>query len=320
MKLSKNIPFTVAPNALIQDDRISAQARFLYVYMVSMPDNWEFFMKPLSRKMQMHTDTLRKYFAELESYGWLTNHGQKSNGTQFGANTYTIHATPIAKDSRIGKIPTRKNSDTENSRIGKTPTLIKETSNIKETIKEKKEESSSPDLIQIKQDIKAFLTKAIKRKEWLELTEGLDIDVPSIINTIADAWIGLDRNFNTNNKANQKGIVTFARNWCLNEDRAIPAVPNIQADKKDIVSLGNTPDGIFEIIEDVSKKTIAESTKDYYRPVVAKLLKEGAMDVQTFKKDYIDLIAYNYLAKQHKTLFEKYTVLISQMKKDRGNG
>lgn len=103
MKLHKNIPFTVAPNELIQDNEMSAQARFIYVYMASKPDNWEFYMGPLATQLQMNIKTLRKYMAELESRGWLTNEGQINHAGKFGSNRYTIHATPCTKFCPTGK-------------------------------------------------------------------------------------------------------------------------------------------------------------------------------------------------------------------------
>lgn len=123
MKLNKDIPFTVAPNALIQDENISPQARFLYVYMASMPDDWDFYMNPLAKKMQMTVKTLRKYMGELEQCGWLTNHGQQNTNGAFGANEYTIHSTTVGQ-----KLPYGKKSVTQKERNAKNDLQTKETS------------------------------------------------------------------------------------------------------------------------------------------------------------------------------------------------
>ena len=323
MKLKKNMPFTVAPNALIQDETISPQARFLYVYMASMPDNWEFYMKPLARKMQMHTDTLRKYFAELQGNGWITNHGQKMEGTKFSANSYTINAEPESENFRVGKSPCRKNSESENFRVGKIPTLIKETSITKETIEEKKEEEAhhqSPDFSEMKSQIQKHLSKAIKRKDWLEMVEGLEVAVPEIIETISSAWIGLDRPFNPANRSHLKGVVTFAKNWCENE----PRKRKVTEDEGEMIinetTLGNTPDAIYEIVEETLRRPIAMGYKEHYRPVVRKMLKEGVMDVQSFREIYPELIQHNYYAKQPQQLFEKYERLVGYMNADKNKG
>jgi hypothetical protein len=137
MKLNKNIPFTVAPNALIQDDRLTAQARFVYVYMASMPDDWIFYMAPLSTKLNMGVKTLRKYLAELEEYGWLTNNGQQNENGEFGANEYTIHSTVCQK------LPHGKKGVTQKGRDAKKGALTKETSKQKKQVNKRKRENAS---------------------------------------------------------------------------------------------------------------------------------------------------------------------------------
>lgn len=98
MKLSKNIPFTVAPNDLINDSSLSTVARFIYVFMASKPDDWEFWLKAMANSLNMNVKTLRKYMKELEQSGWLTNEGQINYNGQFGSNKYIIHATPCTKN------------------------------------------------------------------------------------------------------------------------------------------------------------------------------------------------------------------------------
>ena len=307
MKLNKDIPFTVAPNALIQDETITTQARFLYVYMASMPDDWTFYMSPLAKKMQMTVKTLRKYIDELEASGWLTNHGQQNQNGAFGSNAYTIHSSTVGQ-----KLPYGKNSVTQKERNAKNSLQTKETSIQKKQKEKKKEEKVRPSfsLFEVKQAITKHLNKAIKKKEWLELIDGLDKDVPGMIEEIADAWIGKDRNFNPNSRANQKGIVTFARSWCEN----IPRTISNQTEGETIISektLGNNPDAVYDLIEKTLRRPIPNTAKDYYRTTVAKLLKEGKIKIDTFSEQYPILIREIPNAKQPQNLFENYERLIS---------
>jgi len=144
MKLKKDIPFTVAPNALIQDDTISDRARFLYVYMASKPDDWEFFLPPLARSLGYSIQTLRKYLKELEGKGWITNAGQNRECGTFGANEYTLHhqsqIEPCDKKySTVDGSPCYKNSDTVKNRHGKSNTHTKERVLQKKDKEQKKE-------------------------------------------------------------------------------------------------------------------------------------------------------------------------------------
>lgn len=133
MKLQKDIPFTVAPNALIQDNTISDRARFLYVYMASKPEDWEFFMVPLSKELGMSVKTLRKYIKELCDKGWITNEGQRNQGGDFGANTYIIHSQCTV----VQKLPHGKNCVTQKC------TNIQKKDNLQNIHKSGKEENKT---------------------------------------------------------------------------------------------------------------------------------------------------------------------------------
>lgn len=112
--------FTTLPNAIIQDDSISDRARFLFVYMATKPNDWQFYQKPLCSSLGWSPDTLRKYMKELTDTGWVTCNGQRLENGKFSANNYTLHAAPCLEK------PYRKNSDTGKFRHGKIPTLTKE--------------------------------------------------------------------------------------------------------------------------------------------------------------------------------------------------
>lgn len=114
--ISKN--FTIVPNALIDNSKITDRARFLFVFMASKPDDWEFKNYHLSKAIGYSIDTLRKYLKELQEFGWISKIQQTRIDGQFGLNTYIMHASPVSNP------PCRKNTDTVKNRHGKknTPT------------------------------------------------------------------------------------------------------------------------------------------------------------------------------------------------------
>ena len=61
--------FTQIPNDLIRNSSISDRARFLYCYMSSMSENWEFYQGKMAKDLGYSKDTLRKYIDELLSTG-----------------------------------------------------------------------------------------------------------------------------------------------------------------------------------------------------------------------------------------------------------
>lgn len=104
--------YQVIPRELIFDNTLSDRARFVYCYMASKPNNWEFFMTPMAKEIGYSVDTLRKYINELIESGWLIKGEQKNDGL-FGAVTYTLNSTKISDTEKIryGEMPTQHNRD-----------------------------------------------------------------------------------------------------------------------------------------------------------------------------------------------------------------
>lgn len=112
-RIQKN--FTMIPNELIEDKGISDRGRFLFVYMASKPNDWEFFNKQLCKALGYGEDTLRKYMKELENNGWLTRYTKVRERGKFTSNIYAINEAPENNDVIKRTSWSRKNSDTENT-------------------------------------------------------------------------------------------------------------------------------------------------------------------------------------------------------------
>lgn len=111
--------YQVIPRELIFDNTLSDRARFVYCYMASKPNGWDFYMNPMAKEIGYSVETLRKYINELVENGWLVKGEQKNEGL-FGAVTYTLNdsKTQNEEESSDGT----KNSDTEKIRHGEIPT------------------------------------------------------------------------------------------------------------------------------------------------------------------------------------------------------
>lgn len=114
---------------LIFDNELSDRARFVYCFMMAKPNDWDFYVKTMSKELGYSEETLHKYINELIRRGWLTKVGQSRDGSnKFGAVDYIIHETrqeniqtSLSDDENFsdGKISTRKKAVTEKSRDGK---------------------------------------------------------------------------------------------------------------------------------------------------------------------------------------------------------
>ncbi|UAB82865.1 hypothetical protein INR75_11550 [Zunongwangia sp. SCSIO 43204] len=124
--------FTMVPNDLIEDNTLSDRSRFLYIFLVHKPENWEFRTKHLSDALGMHKDTFRKYRNELCARGWIEVEEQKIIKGEFKSKIYHLYGEPIhtnkqiPNDTKLEKgrnFPSRKKTVTEKNGHGKNPPL-----------------------------------------------------------------------------------------------------------------------------------------------------------------------------------------------------
>lgn len=101
------------PRELIFDSSLSDRARFVFCFMVSKPDNWQFFLEPMAKELGYSVETLRKYIKELVESGWIDKGEQERDKGIFGATVYIL---------RANKKSCTEKTDTEIFRHGKNPT------------------------------------------------------------------------------------------------------------------------------------------------------------------------------------------------------
>ena len=117
LKNSEYKNFTAVPNVLINNISMSCQARFLYIYMLSTPNNWKFYLNELSKSLGMSIDTLRKYMKELIEQGWIIRNKQEVDevSKKFDAVSYEVifpyRGKAVSENFRDGKINTLNNKD-----------------------------------------------------------------------------------------------------------------------------------------------------------------------------------------------------------------
>lgn len=100
------------PRELIFDSSLSDRARFVFCFMVSKPDNWQFFLEPMAKELGYSVETLRKYIKELVESGWIDKGEQERDKGVFGATAYIL---------RANKKSCTEKADTEIFRHGKNP-------------------------------------------------------------------------------------------------------------------------------------------------------------------------------------------------------
>lgn len=108
--------FTQVPNMIIEDDRLSYRAKGVYLYLVSKPDDWNYYIHVMVKASTEGRDSLRKAIKELEKYGYLIRVKSKNNYGQFSGWDYYIYDEPM------DWIPVhRENPPSDNPSVEKTP-------------------------------------------------------------------------------------------------------------------------------------------------------------------------------------------------------
>jgi hypothetical protein len=86
--------FTQIPNQLINDQHLSRDSRFLFVYLCSKPDTWKYYVKTIEKELNCSKDTRIKYMNELIKAGWITVAQKQDNAGKFGANEIVLNPYP----------------------------------------------------------------------------------------------------------------------------------------------------------------------------------------------------------------------------------
>lgn len=115
IKSSLRKDFSTIPNALISDDNLEPLSRFLFIYMASKSDDWQFFHKQLQKALGIKDPrTFRKYMSQLLEAGWISRERLRTDGARFDSFSYTLHCQPVCKISSVQNFHSGKNAHLTN--------------------------------------------------------------------------------------------------------------------------------------------------------------------------------------------------------------
>ena len=133
--------FTITPNHIINDDRISLKAKGLYLYLISKPDNWSFSVDRIAKESRDGEDSVKSAIRELESFGYL-HRSQLNKKGNFGTMIYTIFDVPKPSGENPPTVTVRGKTASGKTDDGKSPDLIKKRE-VKKNIREREKKSFS---------------------------------------------------------------------------------------------------------------------------------------------------------------------------------
>lgn len=100
-----NVPFTQIVNELLNDKSISFQAKGIYAYLFSKPDDWDFSAERIAEESSDGRKAVLSSLRELESVGWIS---RKKLST--GRVEYRLHCSkePESPNGTLGLFPETK--------------------------------------------------------------------------------------------------------------------------------------------------------------------------------------------------------------------
>ena len=114
--------FTVVPNSVIRDERLSYKARGIFLYLASLPDQWEISLRDIKNHSKKDgAVSVRTGVKELEDYGYLCY--ERRRGTSGTFLDVDWHLTD-GRDKPGLENPTLVNTTLENPTV-ESPTTLK---------------------------------------------------------------------------------------------------------------------------------------------------------------------------------------------------
>lgn len=205
--------FVILDKTFLEDVSLSLKAKGLLAYMLSKPDDWQFYVSELQKHSKDGRDSTRTALKELEEAKYLIRGQARTVLGKFQGYEYLLFETPQTEDG-LPEDGLPENGKTENGKAATTKDRLK--LNTKSTNNNKKKSSKknkeieiiwpadfSPELVssikefiefrkEIKKPYKSLLSinKKIKQLADQVAEYGEEIVIQSINLSIANGWQG----------------------------------------------------------------------------------------------------------------------------------
>lgn len=107
--------FTVLPNGVLRDSRLSLKTKGLFAILASLPPDWEYTVSGLAVVCGVGRDAVRGALKELEAARYLEREQAHGDAGRFSGNVYIIHEVSTCPDVQpLPGFPSTDNPSTEN--------------------------------------------------------------------------------------------------------------------------------------------------------------------------------------------------------------
>ena len=99
VRTKKDRNYTVIDNTFLRDDRLSAQAKGVFAYILYLPEDWCIYQSELVNHFSNGKDALRNAIKELENFGYICKEKVKNEKGLFSGWQYTVNEIPVSPKS-----------------------------------------------------------------------------------------------------------------------------------------------------------------------------------------------------------------------------
>lgn len=126
--------FTRVKNSLINDERLSFEARGFMVFILSLPDNWNFSVRGLIKQTGLNMSVVERLMSELKKCGYAESKKARDSRGRITAHSWDFYELP---QDHISKSPYMENTIYGKDHISQSPnmdsTIYGETADIQTT-------------------------------------------------------------------------------------------------------------------------------------------------------------------------------------------
>lgn len=98
IQTAKTRDYSIIANPCLRDPKLSARAKGIYAYLMTLPSDWKLYMKELRRHFKEGRDALQTAMHELEDAGYVTKETRRA-GCRLDGWAYTVHETSQITES-----------------------------------------------------------------------------------------------------------------------------------------------------------------------------------------------------------------------------
>jgi len=106
---NKENPYVMLNKLFLQDERLSAKAKGILAYFLSLPDDWQFYETEIAKHFSDGVKSINVGIKELIKYHYIIREQNRNEKGRFGSYTYCVYEVPTETPfSELGEAENRE--------------------------------------------------------------------------------------------------------------------------------------------------------------------------------------------------------------------